>query len=70
MQYKDNRAVVYASPFKIEFAKGDSVVAVVNARGLFEFEHFRKKKEEGWVMMILKLILSFKNKLLLSHFGV
>lgn len=67
VQYKDNKAVVYASPFKIEFYKGDSVVAVLNARGLFEFEHFRKKKEEGWVMSIFRFILSFKNKLLLSQ---
>lgn len=67
VQFKDNKAVIYASPFKIEFYKGDVVVAVVNARGLFEFEHFRKKKEEGWVMVIFRLILSFKNKFLLSQ---
>lgn len=67
IQFRDNKAVIYASPFKIEFYKADVVVAVINARGLFEYEHFRKKKEEGWVMMIFRLILSFKNTLLLSQ---
>lgn len=56
--------MIHSTPFKIEFYKGDALVAVVNARNLFEFEHFRKKKEEGWVTVIFKLILSFKNKLL------
>lgn len=70
MQFKDNKAVIYASPLKIEFYKNEVVVAVINARGLFEFEHFRKKREEGWVMLIFRLILSFKNKLLLSHLEV
>lgn len=67
VQFKDNKAVIHASPFKIEFYKGDNVVAVVNARGLFEYEHFRKKQEEGWVTVIFRLILSFKSKLFLSQ---
>lgn len=45
MQFKNNKAVIHASPLKIEFYKGDVMVAVVNGRGLFEFEHFRKKAD-------------------------
>lgn len=40
---KDNKVVISAIPFKIEFYKAGVLVAVVNARGLFTVEHFRKK---------------------------
>lgn len=47
MQVQDNKVVITAVPFKIEFYKADTLVAVVNARGLFTFEHLRNKKPEG-----------------------
>lgn len=47
MQAKDNRVVITAIPLKVEFYKSDVLVAVVNARGLFAFEHLRKKIPEG-----------------------
>lgn len=43
---KDNKATIYASPFKIEFFKDGTLVSVVNARGLMNYEHFREKKVE------------------------
>ncbi|XP_074037232.1 neutral alpha-glucosidase AB [Leptinotarsa decemlineata] len=46
-QYADNKAVISARPFKIDFFKKDSLVSVVNGRGLFTFEHYRKKPAEG-----------------------
>lgn len=47
VQFRDNKAVLTASPFKIEFYKADVLVAVVNGNGLFEFEHLRARKQEG-----------------------
>lgn len=43
----DNKAVIYAVPFKVEFYRNDKIVAVVNSRGLFEVEHLRTKVPEG-----------------------
>ena len=37
------RATVYYSPFKIEVFSGNDLMLVGNERGLFNFEHFRKK---------------------------
>lgn len=37
------RATVYYNPFKIEVFSGNDLVLVGNERGLFNFEHFRKK---------------------------
>ncbi|KAF5287933.1 hypothetical protein FQA39_LY15603 [Lamprigera yunnana] len=42
----ENKAVIKASPFKIEFYYGITLMAVVNGRGLFTFEHLRNKKPE------------------------
>lgn len=47
VQFRDNKAVLTASPFKIEFYKADVLVAVVNGNGLFEFEHLRARNQEG-----------------------
>jgi alpha 1,3-glucosidase len=43
----DNKAVITASPIKIEFYKNDVLVAVVNEKGLFSMEHLRTKTPEG-----------------------
>ena len=45
---KDNvqySAVVYYKPFKIDVYSGDDLILVGNERGLFNFEHFRKKEQ-------------------------
>lgn len=47
VKFKDNIAILTSSPFKIEFYKGDILVSVINARGLFEIENLRLKKPEG-----------------------
>ncbi|CAH1961004.1 unnamed protein product [Acanthoscelides obtectus] len=41
VQYSDNKATLHAKPFKVEFVKDDNLVAVLNSRGLFHFEHYR-----------------------------
>lgn len=43
----DNKAIIHAKPFKIEFFKKDDLVSVINDRGLFEFEHYRTKAPES-----------------------
>ncbi|KAB0792317.1 hypothetical protein PPYR_14276 [Photinus pyralis] len=44
----DNKVVIKALPFKIEFYSGGKLVTVFNGRGLFNFEHLRAKPaEEG-----------------------
>lgn len=43
IQSADNKAVIKANPFKIEFYKSETLVAVVNGRGLFNIEHLRQK---------------------------
>ncbi|XP_044751418.1 neutral alpha-glucosidase AB [Coccinella septempunctata] len=43
IQFGDNKAVLKAKPFKVEFYKDGTLVAVVNGRGLFTIEHFRTK---------------------------
>ncbi|CRK87777.1 CLUMA_CG001536, isoform A [Clunio marinus] len=40
-----NKAVVFLSPFKIEFFQDETLVTSVNSRGLMNFEHLRKKPE-------------------------
>ena len=43
---KDNihyHAIIYYKPFKIELYSGTELILVGNERGLFNFEHFRKK---------------------------
>ncbi|KRT80428.1 glycoside hydrolase [Oryctes borbonicus] len=39
----NNKATMTSDPFKVEFYQGDTLVAVVNSRNLFEFEHLRVK---------------------------
>ncbi|XP_055683933.1 neutral alpha-glucosidase AB [Lutzomyia longipalpis] len=39
----ENRAVVVASPFRIDFYHGEVLVVSANAKGLMKFEHLRKK---------------------------
>jgi alpha 1,3-glucosidase len=48
----DNKAVITASPIKIEFYKNDVLVAVVNEKGLFSMEHLRTKTPEGSVFSV------------------
>ncbi|CAH1118336.1 unnamed protein product [Phaedon cochleariae] len=45
VQHGHNRAIIQARPFKIEFFNDDVLVSVVNGRGLFTFEHYRKRAE-------------------------
>ncbi|XP_059616184.1 neutral alpha-glucosidase AB [Phlebotomus argentipes] len=40
-----NRAVIVASPFRIDFYNGEVLVVSTNAKGLMKFEHLRKKPE-------------------------
>lgn len=42
----NNKATVRSDPFKLEFYQGEVLVAVVNSRNLFEFEHLRAKPVE------------------------
>lgn len=42
-----NKVVLHAKPLKIEFFNGDTLVSVINERGLFEFEHYRTKAPEN-----------------------
>lgn len=43
----DNKAVIHAKPFKIEFFKNEALVSILNDRSLFEFEHYRTKAPEN-----------------------
>lgn len=38
-----NKAVIHAAPFKIDFYRNDFLFVTANAKGLFKFEHYRKK---------------------------
>lgn len=38
-----NKAVIHAVPFKIDFYNDGVLSVSVNAKGLFHFEHLRKK---------------------------
>lgn len=40
----DNKVILHAAPFKVEFFQAGRLVAVVNSRGLFEFETLRLKR--------------------------
>jgi mannosyl-oligosaccharide alpha-1,3-glucosidase len=40
-----NKAIIYNSPFKMEFYQGDTLSTSVNSRGLMTFEHLRVKPE-------------------------
>lgn len=40
-----NKAIIHASPFKIDFYQGETLSTSVNSRGLMNFEHLRKKPE-------------------------
>lgn len=39
----NSKAILKAKPFKIEFYKDETLVAIVNGRGLFTIEHLRAK---------------------------
>ncbi|XP_060520046.1 neutral alpha-glucosidase AB [Cylas formicarius] len=41
----DNKVILTAKPFKVEFYKNNVLTSIANGKGLFEFEHYRKKKE-------------------------
>lgn len=46
----NNKVVISAKPLKVELYNGDnSLVAVVNSRGLFSLEHLRQKGPEKYV---------------------
>lgn len=38
-----NKAVISAKPFKIDFYRNEVLFVSANAKGLFKFEHFRTK---------------------------
>lgn len=40
---KQNKAVIHAAPFKIDFYRNDVLFVTANAKGLFKFEHYRNK---------------------------
>lgn len=40
-----NKAIVFTSPFRIEFYQGETLTTSVNSKGLMNFEHLRKKPE-------------------------
>ncbi|CAG9763272.1 unnamed protein product [Ceutorhynchus assimilis] len=42
-----NKVKVTANPLKLEFYQSEQLVAVVNGKGLFAFEHYRNKPAEG-----------------------
>lgn len=44
--YNKNKVIIHARPLKIEFFENGELVSVVNGRGLFTFEHYRKKQEQ------------------------
>lgn len=46
IQLGNNKATLRSDPFKIEFYQDELLVAVVNSRNLFEFEHLRTKPTE------------------------
>ncbi|KAK9871594.1 hypothetical protein WA026_012974 [Henosepilachna vigintioctopunctata] len=43
VQSGNNKAILKAEPFQIEFFTSENLVAVVNGRGLFNIEHLRRK---------------------------
>uniref|UniRef100_A0A6P7G3N1 Glucosidase II subunit alpha n=1 Tax=Diabrotica virgifera virgifera TaxID=50390 RepID=A0A6P7G3N1_DIAVI len=47
IEYNNNKVILHARPFKIEFFDKDELISVVNGRGLFKFEQYRKKSEEN-----------------------
>lgn len=44
---ESQKVIITADPLKLEFYYGDEVQTVVNARGLFAFEHYRNKPADG-----------------------
>jgi len=40
----NNRAILYARPFKLEFYIGDYLVTTFNSRQLLKFEHLRLRE--------------------------
>ncbi|ERL92990.1 neutral alpha-glucosidase AB [Dendroctonus ponderosae] len=51
---ESQKVVITADPLKLEFYYGDEVQTVVNARGLFAFEHYRNKPADGEVDVQIK----------------
>lgn len=39
----NNKAIVHATPFKLDFYRDDKLVVSANSKGLFRFEHLRAK---------------------------
>lgn len=44
-----NKAVIHASPFTIDFYRNDVLYVTANSKGLFKFEHYRTKPVKEWV---------------------
>lgn len=44
VQSGQNRAVIYAAPFRVDLFSGDQLVVSANARGLMKFEHIQERK--------------------------
>ena len=42
--FGENKVVIQAEPFRLDFIVEDELVTSVNARGLMKFEHTRKKE--------------------------
>ncbi|KAH9423409.1 hypothetical protein DERP_003688 [Dermatophagoides pteronyssinus] len=45
--HQKNRVIIQANPFRLDIYSGNDLVMVVNQRGLFNFEHYRRKPQEG-----------------------
>ena len=43
--HQKNRVIVQANPFRLDIYSGNDLVMVVNQRGLFNFEHYRRKPQ-------------------------
>lgn len=41
----ENKAVIKASPFRVDFYHNDLLTVSANAKGLMRFEHLRKKSK-------------------------
>lgn len=44
---ENNKATLTAKPLKLEFYRDDVLVTILNGKGLFAFEHYRTKPDEG-----------------------
>ena len=46
LSFGDNKLVLQASPFRLDFVIGTEPVISINANGLLKFEHYRVKEQQ------------------------